>query len=134
MNYDLFLPPAVVEAMHLTLPSAGSGRPGQQIRTTSPEATAAPIESGQGDAQTRNSASEPLFFGTVEDAVSDFNQVFEHANVGVRYRIDDGTGDLVIALVDRKTDEVLRQFPPDQILRMRARMQELAGILFDSNA
>ncbi|MEW5874831.1 MAG: flagellar protein FlaG [Candidatus Zixiibacteriota bacterium] len=135
MNYDLFIPPAVVEAMHLTLPSAGTSRTGQQARPAIPEgAVAAPFGTEQADAGSRNLASDPPHFGDVEGAVGDFNAAFELANVGVRYRVDDGTGDLVVALVDRETDEVLRQFPPDEILRMRQRLQELQGILFDQTA
>jgi flagellar protein FlaG len=135
MNFDLFIPPAVVEAMHLSLPSAGSNRAGASTRPADPEgAMAAPFGSGQADAASRNLASEPPLFGEVEGAVGDFNQLFEQANVGVRYRIDDGTGDLVVALVNRDTDEVLRQLPPDQILRMRQRLQELQGLLFDESA
>jgi uncharacterized FlaG/YvyC family protein len=37
-------------------------------------------------------------------------------------------------LVDRNTDEVLRQIPPEQILKMRHRLEELMGLIFDRTA
>ena len=43
---------------------------------------------------------------------------------------DDQTGSLVISIVDRETGEVLRQIPPDEILRLRSHLQKLLQEVF----
>ncbi|GAB4318468.1 MAG: hypothetical protein Kow0074_07690 [Candidatus Zixiibacteriota bacterium] len=129
MNYDLFISPAAVgrrdESVQRAwaVPGTASGRTGQDVAA----ATAAVRV-------TRESASDPLKTEDVSNAVAAFNDVFEQADVSVRYRIDEHTNDLVISLVDTETDKVLRQMPPEAILKMRQRLEELLGVLFDTMA
>jgi uncharacterized FlaG/YvyC family protein len=95
------------------------------------------IEAATGGTDVRlpgQSASEPLKREDVANAIAAFNDVFEQADVSVRYRIDENTSDLVISLVNSDTDEVIRQMPPDAILSMRQRLQELLGLIFDTTA
>ncbi len=105
--------PAVQGLKHVDLPPMGAGAAGRP---------------------SRDSASDPLFTEEVDSAVAAFNEVFKQANVGVSYLVDKTTGDLVIKLIDRDTQKVLRQIPPDQILAMRQRLEELLGVIFDQTA
>ena len=135
MNYDLFLPPAVVESAAMSAVSSGRVLPGQLNLIASPHRSDAPLFGERAaDRPPRDSASEPLIAEEVESAVAAFNEVFKQANVSVRYQIDTQTGDLIISLVNRDTQEVLRQVPPEQILRMRQRLEEMLGVIFDQTA
>lgn len=135
MNYDLFLPPAVVENAAMSAVSSGRVLPGQLNLAGSPHRTGAPLFGERtADRTLRDSASEPLIAEEVESAVAAFNEVFKQANVSVRYQVDTQTGDLIISLVNRDTQEVLRQVPPEQILRMRQRLEEMLGVIFDQTA
>ena len=131
MNYDLFMSPSVVDNT-ARYQSGGTS-------VARPSVSRAPAErvifdDGAVNRPPGSSASEPPTTEEVRGAVAAFNDVFEQANVGVRYRFDQDTGDLVITLVNRNTDEVLRQVPPDQILAMRQRLEELLGLIFDTTA
>ncbi|MCH7958792.1 MAG: flagellar protein FlaG [Candidatus Hydrogenedentes bacterium] len=49
---------------------------------------------------------------------------------GVRLHIDEGTNQVVAEIVD-KNDEVIRQLPPEEALRIAARFREVIGLIFD---
>jgi len=132
MNYDLFISPAVVEG---AAASTGSGPTGQVFQPAASRRTDLPFPGvNTADRPPRDSASEPLSTEEVDSTVAAFNEVFKQANVSVRYQIDKKTGDLIISLVDRDTQEVLRQVPPEQILNMRHRLEEMLGVIFDQTA
>jgi flagellar protein FlaG len=40
----------------------------------------------------------------------------------------------VIKVIDRETDEVVRQIPSEEVVRMRKRLQEAAGVIFQDSA
>lgn len=48
--------------------------------------------------------------------------------------VDDATGKQGVKVVDTKTDEVIRQFPPEETLNIAARIREQLGALVDQVA
>ncbi len=134
MNYDLFIPAVVVENAPVTVGSTGRRQDGPVDRLALGAANRSLAETGTTDRPPRDSASEPLFTEEVGQTVAALNEVFKQAHVDVRYRIDKDTGDLVISLVDHATNEVIRQVPPDQILKLRQRIEEFLGVVFDQTA
>ena len=131
MNYDLFIPASAISGPSGSAVSAARiFKGGQDIASTD---AAKPLVDGQAALRPpKDSASEQLSAQEVKNTVVAFNEVFEQANIGVQYRLDENTDDLVITLIDRDTEEVLRQIPPDQILKMRQRLEELMGLIFDT--
>lgn len=51
--------------------------------------------------------------------------------VGLVFEVSRDMKDLIIKIVDRQTDRVLRQIPPEEMQRIRAAMRELVGLLVD---
>lgn len=47
---------------------------------------------------------------------------------------DKPTKEIVIQVKDKRNDKLIRQFPSEELLKLQARLEELAGILFDENA
>ena len=130
MNYDLFIPASAIGGPAVSgAQSYGGGQ-----STAAVAARRSPFDDQTAPRPTLGSASEQLSTDEVRNTVAAFNEVFEQANISVRYSFDEKTDDLVITLVNRETEEVLRQIPPEQILKMRQRLEELMGILFDSTA
>ncbi len=129
MNYDLFIPPAAVGRRESAAQRVWSGA---SAATARPDTHV--VADDAAVRPPRESASDPLRTEEITNAVAAFNDVFEQADVSVRYRIDEHTNDLVISLVNSNTDEVIRQMPPEAILKMRQRLEELLGVLFDTMA
>lgn len=55
-------------------------------------------------------------------------------NLKLSLNEDKPTKEIVIQVKDRRNDKLIRQFPSEELLKLQARMEELAGILFDENA
>lgn len=49
---------------------------------------------------------------------------------GTRFRIDDATERIVVQILNAN-NEVIRQLPPEEALRIAARFREVTGLLFD---
>lgn len=70
----------------------------------------------------------------VNQTVEALNQAMQQLRRGLNFRIDEKSGETVIAVIDKQTDEVIRQIPSDDILRLSAHMQEMQHLLFDDYA
>ena len=69
----------------------------------------------------------------VTRAVEEANQrVSKLSAASVRFEVYEDTGDLVIHVVDRETDELIRQIPPEEILRISESLADLKGLLINS--
>ena len=52
----------------------------------------------------------------------------------LRYRVHEETGRIWVQIIDRRTNEVLREIPPERYLDLVARIWELVGLLVDERA
>jgi flagellar protein FlaG len=59
------------------------------------------------------------------------NKAFEGTSCSFRYAVHDVTKQIMVKVIDRETQEVIKEFPPEKILDMVAKMWEVAGILVD---
>lgn len=80
-------------------------------------------------AQNSGSDSRP-----VETCVDLLNEAVSLLNKGLRFFVDDDSDRLVVQVVDRQTDQVLRQIPPDEILALVGRINDMIGLLIDEKA
>ncbi|HHY78507.1 MAG TPA: flagellar protein FlaG, partial [Clostridiales bacterium] len=47
------------------------------------------------------------------------------------YSIHEATKQIMVKVIDKETDEVIREIPPEKILNMVAKMWEIAGLIVD---
>ena len=52
-------------------------------------------------------------------------------NVGLHFSVHETTGRTIIRVVDKETEELIREVPPEEFLNLAARLDEMIGILFD---
>ncbi len=65
----------------------------------------------------------------IKKAVERLNK--QMTNSEALFGIHDETNRVTIKIVDKKTKEVIKEFPPEKTLDMIAKVWELAGILVD---
>ena len=66
--------------------------------------------------------------------VDGLNQVFE-AGKGIRFDISEDDGNIIVQVVDRRSDEVVRTIPPDRLAEVHRNLSEMAsGSLLDDRA
>lgn len=70
----------------------------------------------------------------LEKIVDKLSQQFRIKNTSLNFSIDDATQSLVVKVIDSDSEKVIRQIPPEEILAIRARIQELLGAIFDKEA
>lgn len=70
----------------------------------------------------------------IENVVSDLNQLVRSLHRELQFSIDEDSGETVVKVVDRETDEVLRQIPNKEVLELRKRLEETAGTIFHDSA
>jgi flagellar protein FlaG len=61
----------------------------------------------------------------IEDYANDVH------NVGLRFQVHEDTGKFVIRVIDERTNEVVREVPPENLLDLAAKMEEMMGMLYD---
>jgi len=67
----------------------------------------------------------------VHKAIEKLNTIAEAQKKDVSFSIDKATESTVIKVFKTQTGELIKQFPVEQILAMRARMRNNTGLLFD---
>ena len=68
----------------------------------------------------------------LEKALSEMKKKLnEVVDVGFEYSIDKDSNREVVKILDKRTNEVIRQYPPEEILNMIKRMDEMIGFFVD---
>ncbi len=69
----------------------------------------------------------------LKKAVDELNKKFEMLNSQLQLKIDvdKDTGITVLKLIDKETNKVVRQIPPETILKIAKYLTELTGLLFN---
>jgi len=45
--------------------------------------------------------------------------------------VDEDTKRVIVKVIDTKTDKVIKEIPPEQIVQLAAKIQEMIGLLVD---
>ena len=101
-----------------------------------------PVEKSNDSAQTaldekalREKAKEQrLSNEELAEAVEDIQSRLEVVGTRLGFSIHEETEDLVVEVTNRESGELIRQIPSDEVLELRARLDDLVGILFDKKA
>lgn len=64
-------------------------------------------------------------------AIEEANKEFVAYDRRFEFSVHEKTKEIVIKVIDTKTDEVIREIPPEKILDMVAKLCELAGVFVD---
>ncbi len=70
----------------------------------------------------------------VKKEMGNINKQLQAMNYSIRFSIDDTLKDLVVKIVDKDTDKVIRQIPPEDVLKLRKHMQDMIGLLLEDKA
>jgi flagellar protein FlaG len=77
----------------------------------------------------------------IEDLNRKLESITSTTQRGLRFQVDDITGATVISVVDRSTDETIRQIPAEELLNLSRRLKEVSedinsarGVLIQTDA
>ncbi len=61
------------------------------------------------------------------EILENINRISQDGLYSIRFEKNDALDEFVVKIVDRETDEVIRQIPPEEILGVRASLLEFRG-------
>jgi len=94
---------------------------------------------GSADKQRQEQKKEELsrkdLMGLLEDKVGQLNRTMEIFDKRLRFEVHDETERIMVKILEKQTDnmtdEVIREIPPERVLDMLARIEEMIGLLID---
>ncbi len=121
-----------------------STRPVQESRDASVQATqtAQQVAVNRADLKVRpdsntgkdakgNSANTQEQNEKIRKTVEEINRKAAQKNVEAQFGVHEATNRVTIKIVDKETQEVIREVPPEKTLDMIAKVWELAGLMVD---
>ncbi|WP_022853530.1 flagellar protein FlaG [Thermodesulfatator atlanticus] len=67
-----------------------------------------------------------------KEMVQTIQKELEKLNVRLVFNLDEETKEVVVQVVDPETNKVIRQIPPEELLEIRKKLDEIVGILFEA--
>jgi flagellar protein FlaG len=66
----------------------------------------------------------------LEEVIKNLKEKLSMLNTQLQIQIDKDTDIVVVKVIDKKTKEVIRQIPPEYVLKIAKYLDEIAGLLF----
>lgn len=70
----------------------------------------------------------------VRETTDSLNEMSSLLKYGIRFAYDDKVSEMLVNVIEKDTNRVIRQIPSKEILAMRAKMAEMVGLLVDQEA
>lgn len=101
-----------------------------------------PVEKSNDSAQTaldekslqQKATEQKLSNEELVEAVENIQSRLDVMGTKLGFSIHEETDDIVIEVTNRESGELIRQIPSEEVMELRARLDELVGIIFDKKA
>jgi uncharacterized FlaG/YvyC family protein len=103
-------------------------------RRAEPAAKVTPTPELLGNAESPQDSGRSAEAWNVDDAVSALNEKLLRVNRRIVLYEVDGTHEMAAKVVDTETNEVIDFIPPESLVKLRARLREMRGVLVDKGA
>jgi flagellar protein FlaG len=67
----------------------------------------------------------------LQKVIEELNKALNPLNTSLKFKFNDKIDFLSVKVVDTKTNETIREFPPKEALKLMEKMREIVGMLFD---
>lgn len=85
------------------------------------------------DAIKQQQAEESAKEQEVDAVVTDLNKVAQDLQRDLLFSVDENSGGTIVKVVDKETDEVIREIPSKEIREIKARLEEAVGLIFQES-
>lgn len=120
--------PALAVAAQQTLaPKSDSGARAVTQQAVEPSTNAVPMNDAMRGV--REAQQEPPSPADLQQALKEVQTAINGVANDLRFSIDEDTGRTLIKIVDRETDEVIKQIPSEELLRIAKALDKFQGLL-----
>lgn len=85
-------------------------------------------------ARRQQDASSALDPGKTSELAKEIQGYLSEFHVNLNFEVSQETGDVVVKVINSDTQEVIRQIPPKDLMKVRDKLEELRGVLFARKA
>lgn len=78
--------------------------------------------------------AQPVTQEAVAAAIQSVNAYAQSVSTSIQFTLDQDTGRTVVKMVDTETEEVLRQFPSEEMLAISRSIDRMQGLLINRKA
>ena len=68
----------------------------------------------------------------LDEAIKQMNRAAEAFNVELKFSVHEGTDRVMVQVVNKESQEIIREIPPERVLNMVAQIQNMIGLFVDS--
>lgn len=86
------------------------------------------------NSRTQTQRSPQMNEAKIERIAEAMDKYVKSVQRDLNIRVNRDTGDVMVKVLSRDTGEVIREIPPEELLKLAARMEEMAGVLFNERA
>jgi flagellar protein FlaG len=109
----------------------------RKSRMVKPVAKAEKSALGGATRESESQCSEPTSVDTPEKTLGLVESVQSHLadlNSSLSFEVHEYAGELIVQLINRDTQEVIRKISSEDLLQLDDKLEELRGVLFDGKA
>jgi len=90
-------------------------------------------QEGETELEKAQEAAKVRAESVVDTMIQDLNDKFDRSSLRLRFGTDEESGLEYYQLYDRNNGDVIKQYPPEEMLDMMAQLKDLTGVIFNEN-
>jgi len=68
----------------------------------------------------------------IQSATADIQRISQAlSNKKLQFEVDQGSNQVIVKVIDKETDKVIKELPPEELQRLHDNLKEAIGLLFD---
>ncbi|BEV72209.1 hypothetical protein THUN1379_16910 [Paludibacterium sp. THUN1379] len=128
------LPQSAQTAQPVLSPQSGSGAQAVQAQTSAAVTSVGQTQTDGSQSQADVTKKTKIDEKELSSAVSKLNDTAKLFNTQLQFAVDPGTGRRVVKVTDSSTNEVIRQIPAEDVLRLSKAIDDFKGLLVKDSA
>ena len=81
----------------------------------------------------KQESGKPISNEELESVVTEMNTVAQDLQRDLIFSVDEKNGGTFVKVIDKETDEIVREIPSKEIREIKARLEEVAGLIFSKS-
>jgi len=77
---------------------------------------------------------ESLSKEDIEKITNVLNESAKLFDISLRFSVESDINRIIVTVFDKTNDEVIRQVPPEEVVRLAKKLSEMVGVLFNKTA
>jgi len=66
-----------------------------------------------------------------KSTAADLQRLSHAFNKKLQFEVDQSSNQVIVKVIDKETDKVIKELPPEELQRLHSNLKEIIGLLFD---